>query len=136
MKKFKVSYVDDNAAIKVDKAKHVVIKNCHITDAFFAVYLLNSERCKVLNNTMNGVRRMESNSGNGVHCWYGRDILIKGNKVLTHRDGIYLEFMKHVTVIDNQCADNLRYGLHYMFSDSCTYKQNTFERNGAGVAVM
>ena len=31
---------------------------------------------------------------------------------------------------------NRRYGLHFMFSDSCRYERNTFRANGAGVAVM
>ncbi|MDH3298749.1 MAG: right-handed parallel beta-helix repeat-containing protein, partial [Gemmatimonadota bacterium] len=29
-----------------------------------------------------------------------------------------------------------RYGLHFMFSDGCRYRGNSFRRNGAGVAVM
>ena len=132
----RVSYTDDNAAIKVNKARKVVIKNCITRNAFFAIYLVGAERCKVLNNQMFGTRRRESNSGNGVHCWTGKDILIQGNTIDGHRDGVYLEFMSHVTVTQNECKDNLRYGLHYMFSDSCSYRENTFTRNGAGVAVM
>jgi nitrous oxidase accessory protein len=31
---------------------------------------------------------------------------------------------------------NLRYGLHFMYSDSCRYVDNTFRANGSGVAVM
>ena len=30
----------------------------------------------------------------------------------------------------------MRYGLHFMFSDSCTYRDNQFRENGAGIAVM
>ncbi len=37
---------------------------------------------------------------------------------------------------NNYSENNLRYGLHFMFSDSCVYTNNTFENNGAGVAVM
>jgi nitrous oxidase accessory protein len=71
-----------------------------------------------------------------VHCWYGRDNLIKGNRIEGHRDGVYLEFMTSVAVENNVCDKNLRYGLHFMFSDSCAYRRNTFQHNGAGVAVM
>ena len=31
---------------------------------------------------------------------------------------------------------NLRYGLHFMYSDGCQYVENTFRHNGSGVAVM
>jgi nitrous oxidase accessory protein len=30
----------------------------------------------------------------------------------------------------------MRYGLHFMYSDSCEYRRNAFTANGAGVAVM
>jgi len=33
-------------------------------------------------------------------------------------------------------VDNVRYGLHYMFSNEDVYENNHFENNGAGVAVM
>ena len=132
----KVSYVDDNAAIKVHQRKHVTIRNCTIENAFFAIYLENCERTRVIGNTMSGTQDRESNSGNGVHCWTGRDILIKDNVIDHQRDGIYLEFMHQVTVVGNTCSNNLRYGLHFMFSDSCSYRENTFSHNGAGVAVM
>jgi len=36
----------------------------------------------------------------------------------------------------NVSRGNLRYGLHFMFSDGCDYLGNVFEDNGAGVAVM
>ena len=132
----KVSFVDDNAAIKVKQRRNVTIRNCTIENAFFAIYLENCQRCRVIGNTMSGSQDRESNSGNGVHCWTGRDILIKDNVIEHQRDGIYLEFMHQVTVIGNTCSNNLRYGLHFMFSDSCSYRKNRFDFNGAGVAVM
>jgi nitrous oxidase accessory protein len=36
----------------------------------------------------------------------------------------------------NTSTGNARYGLHFMFSDGCRYRDNLFVRNGAGVAVM
>jgi len=37
---------------------------------------------------------------------------------------------------NNLSENNLRYGLHFMFSNRCSYTQNVFRNNGAGVAVM
>ena len=57
--------------------------------------------------------------------------------VLTRlRDGIYFEFVKKSTVNDNQSFGNLRYGLHFMFSNENSYFNNIFKNNGAGVAIM
>ena len=78
----------------------------------------------------------ESLSGNGIHLWYSRDAELAGNRVSGHRDGIYLEFVSHSVLRGNVSEGNLRYGLHFMFSDSCSYRANTFRRNSAGVAVM
>jgi len=53
-----------------------------------------------------------------------------------HRDGFYFEFVRGARVSGNTSSANRRYGLHFMFSDSCTYRRNVFRANGAGVAVM
>jgi len=78
----------------------------------------------------------EMNSGNAIHLWYSSRNLIEGNHTEGHRDGIYLEFVDNSTVQNNMVKDNLRYGLHFMFSDNDSYLNNTFVSNGAGVAVM
>ncbi|HEV2641132.1 MAG TPA: NosD domain-containing protein, partial [Candidatus Elarobacter sp.] len=44
--------------------------------------------------------------------------------------------VREAHVRDNVSEANLRYGLHFMYSDSCDYERNRFRRNGAGVAVM
>ncbi len=79
----------------------------------------------------------DATSGNGIHLWHSRDIVIQGNQVSGHRDGIYFEFVRaRLTFMTISAPDNLRYGLHFMYSDSCDYEGNTFRHNGAGVAVM
>jgi nitrous oxidase accessory protein len=63
-------------------------------------------------------------------------VTIVDNRVRGHRDGIYFEFVHDTEVRGNLSERNLRYGLHFMYSDDCKYAGNTFTRNGAGVAVM
>jgi nitrous oxidase accessory protein len=53
-----------------------------------------------------------------------------------HRDGIYLEFVDSSRVEYNLSSKNIRYGLHFMFSNNNNYRHNTFDDNGSGVAVM
>ena len=76
------------------------------------------------------------NSGNAIHLWYCKNITITGNHAERHRDGIYLEFVDNSVVENNHVINNLRYGLHFMFSDNDQYINNRFLSNGAGVAVM
>ena len=52
------------------------------------------------------------------------------------RDGIYLEFSDNITIKDNFSKNNVRYGLHFMFSNNNYVINNVFETNGAGIALM
>jgi nitrous oxidase accessory protein len=92
--------------------------------------------CRVIDNNLRGDPDGEQESGNGIHLWSCDKITVTGNHVRNHRDGIYLEFAKQSLIERNVVEDNLRYGLHYMFSHDSAYRHNRFERNGAGVAVM
>ena len=131
-----VSYLKENAAIRLDEVKDCVIENNRFIKNFFGIYLSKSEKCIIQNNQIEASGKRETSSGNGIHLWYCKNITIKSNKIIGHRDGIYLEFVQSTLIKDNYSKNNLRYGLHFMFSDGCTYSENTFEDNGAGVAVM
>lgn len=130
------SHLRENAAVKIEKCSGVIVKNTKLLNNYFGVYLAASTNCIIENNFISGLKRDEVNSGNGVHLWNCREIKISGNRISNHRDGIYLEFSKQIFIEENSSMANIRYGLHFMFSDSCRYIQNTFTDNGAGVAVM
>ncbi|MEZ4703302.1 MAG: nitrous oxide reductase family maturation protein NosD [Rhodothermales bacterium] len=130
------SFVEDQAGIKLDGASRCVIEDNRFEDTFFALYLARTSHCILRNNVMQGAKATESRSGNGIHLWYSRYVTIAGNRISGHRDGIYLEFVEDSEVTDNHSTANLRYGLHFMFSDRCVYRRNDLLGNDAGVAVM
>lgn len=131
-----VSFVKEHAAILLSETENCEVRENRFVDNFFAVYLAHSRRCRIIRNSIIGSAKALTSAGNGVHMWYCRDIAVQDNQIHGQRDGIYLEFVKHSTISGNDSSDNLRYGLHFMFSDSCRYEKNSFARNGAGVAVM
>jgi nitrous oxidase accessory protein len=131
-----ISYLEENAGVRLEEVWNCSIINNKFINNFFAVYLAKSANCSITNNYIKGIKKRETNSGNGIHLWYCKNIIIENNTVLNHRDGIYFEFVRHGKINNNFSKGNLRYGLHFMFSDSCEYRENTFEENGAGVAVM
>lgn len=131
-----ISFLVENAGIRLKEVRDCSITNNKFIKNFFAVYLAKSADCVIKDNYIKGEKKREANSGNGIHLWYCRDITIENNKIFNHRDGIYFEFVRNGKITDNHSEDNLRYGLHFMFSDSCEYTNNTFLNNGAGVAVM
>jgi nitrous oxidase accessory protein len=131
-----VSFLRDNAAIRLDSVQDCRIERNRLEENFFGIYLARSARCTVQENSILGKAEREASAGNGIHLWYCRDILVRGNTIAGHRDGIYFEFVQRSTVEENHSERNLRYGLHFMFSDSCLYRRNRFRENRAGVAVM
>lgn len=131
-----ISYLHENAAIRLEEVSDCLIENNILTNNFFGIYLAKSSNCVIRNNKIEAFNKAETSSGNGIHLWYCKGITIENNEIKGHRDGIYFEFVKNSLVKNNYSKNNLRYGLHFMFSDSCSYFQNTFEQNGAGVAVM
>lgn len=131
-----LSYIDDNAAVKFDNAHDGSIRNCQLEDNFFGIYLARSENILLEGNRVRSNAKTESKSGNGIHLWYCKSIQIRNNTVSGHRDGIYLEFVEECSIEGNLSTANLRYGLHFMFSNHNSYRQNRFTENGAGVAVM
>ena len=130
------SYVEDHAALRVQNARHCAILDNRVDDAFFGIYLANVTGCRIERNALRASHLTETSSGNGIHLWSSRDVVIADNSVHGFRDGIYFEFVHGTDVSRNLSEGNLRYGLHFMYSDDCRYIQNIFRRNGSGVAVM
>lgn len=136
LKNVKVSYINDFAAIKVNGQKHCIISNNQLENTFFGIFLKQSKNCIIRNNQIKGNAKNEMSSGNAIHLWYCKNIQVEENQARNHRDGIYLEFVDNSVVRDNIVENNIRYGLHFMFSDHDEYMGNIFRSNGAGVAVM
>jgi nitrous oxidase accessory protein len=130
------SYVHDYAAILLVKSSGFLIENNTLDNVFFGIYLAETRGGEITGNRIESYDRREASSGNGIHLWNSREAVIRDNIVTGMRDGIYLEFAEDVRITGNLAVDNNRYGLHYMFSDGGIYVDNTFRKNGAGVAVM
>ncbi|MDH5588524.1 MAG: nitrous oxide reductase family maturation protein NosD [Gemmatimonadota bacterium] len=131
-----ISFTDDRSAVKIDRVRFCRVEGNRFEDTFFGIYLANAGDCLIADNDLSASGDRETRSGNGIHLWYSVRVRIEGNRVRGHRDGIYFEFVEDSRVSGNDSRGNLRYGLHFMFSDGCEYRDNTFARNGAGVAVM
>lgn len=130
------SAMNDYASIKVIDAKNVLIEGNRVINSFFGIHFSNSSFVTIRHNSISGSPTSEQNTGNGIHLWKCNHAVIDNNYVTGHRDGIYFEFVTESTIQNNLSEKNIRYGLHFMFSNSDDYLNNTFNNNGAGVAVM
>lgn len=130
------SHIEDVAALRVGEFGGCTIENNRVLDSFFGIYLEKSVACTVKGNEVRSEGALEAYTGNAIHAWSAYHPNIVGNYVTGHRDGIYLEFVRNGVVEDNVSEQNLRYGLHYMFTNDTRFERNTFRNNGAGTAVM
>ena len=130
------SHVEDRAALRVGAVRRCVAEDNRIENVFFGIYLAGSSGCRIARNVLRSHGTTEDRSGNGIHLWTARDVDVLDNRITGHRDGVYLEFTHDARVSGNVSEQNVRYGLHFMYSDDCTYARNEFRGNQAGVAVM
>lgn len=130
------SYTHDFAAVYAFKSKNFRIENVKVERSFFGFLLEKCGFAQIQGNTIVGTAKREDESGNGIHLWHCDQMEISENEVYGMRDGIYLEFVDDSHVHHNYSHNNVRYGLHFMFSNRDQYAENTFVSNGAGVAVM
>ncbi|MFN3664601.1 MAG: nitrous oxide reductase family maturation protein NosD [Sediminibacterium sp.] len=131
-----ISSMDDFAGIKIYNSKKVIVRNNMLSNTFFGIYAQLGKLCIIENNQLIGSSKNEQQSGNGIHCWKSDSMQIRNNQINGHRDGIYFEFVTNSVISKNRSEKNLRYGLHFMFSNNDSYLDNQFRNNGAGVAVM
>jgi nitrous oxidase accessory protein len=130
------SSMNDFASIKLVNCSNILLESNSIFDSYFAIHISNTSYATVKNNRISRSPASEQMTGNGIHLWKSNHAVIENNNVQGHRDGIYFEFVSLSTIRNNWSEKNIRYGLHFMFSNDDTYLNNTFRNNGAGVAVM
>ncbi|MEJ7589508.1 MAG: NosD domain-containing protein, partial [Ferruginibacter sp.] len=131
-----ISSLEDLSGIKTYECRDVIIRGNRLEDTFFGIFIQGGINCRIENNQLRALRAEEQPSGTGLHCWKSDNLQIIGNTVSGHRDGIYFEFVKNSIIWRNTASNNLRYGLHFMFSNDDTYVGNIFSNNGSGVSVM
>lgn len=131
-----VGFMKDNAGLRIENTKNVTVRNNRFENNFFALYFSGCSDFSAVSNVITGQAESESFSGNGIHLWNCNNADIMDNFISGYRDGIYFEFVTNSRISGNYSEKNLRYGLHFMFSEGNSYVKNTFRENGAGVAVM
>jgi nitrous oxidase accessory protein len=125
----------DSSGIHV-AAKRSVIRDCRITRSLFGIYLREADGAIVERTTIDGILGKDpGDQGSGIHLWNTVGFTLRDNRVRYSRDGFYLQSSSKGVVAHNLASD-VRYGLHYMFSDDNAFEDNTFEHSAAGAALM
>ena len=127
--------VDDASGIHI-AGERAIVRDNHITRCIFGIYLRQAHGAIVEHNTVRGDRSKDpGDQGSAIHVWDTQAFRIVDNDVRYSRDGFYIQSSNGGFIAKNVAAD-LRYGLHYMFSDDNTFEDNRFENGAAGAAIM
>ncbi len=125
----------DDAGVMI-RADSVTLEDVEIRDVLFGVYLNRVRGVTLRRLDIEGPRGLaESRTGNGIHLYYSRGILIDDSRIAWVRDGMYFEYTDSAQVRGNRVT-HVRFGLHYMFSHFNRFERNVFDRSAAGAVIM
>jgi nitrous oxidase accessory protein len=132
-----------NSGILLDKedtgilaaADNIIIKENHLKEVLFGVYLRKSDGSIVKDNIIEGRSELDiPRRGDLFRGWYSKNILVEGNKFKFGRD-VILWFSGNSKVIGNFMS-GARYGLHFMYNTDCEVIRNTMTDNSVGMYMM
>ncbi|HLN58043.1 MAG TPA: nitrous oxide reductase family maturation protein NosD [Thermoanaerobaculia bacterium] len=125
----------DSSGVHV-AARRVTVRDCRITRSLFGVYLREANGAVVERCRIDGIPGKDpGEKGSGIHVWNTEGFTLSGNEIAGVRDGFYIQSSSR-GVIRGNVARDLRFGLHYMFSDDNLFEDNLFENGAAGTALM
>jgi nitrous oxidase accessory protein len=125
----------DSAGIHTSRPR-TVVRDCRIVNAIFGIYVREAPGVVVEGCVVRGIPGKEpGEKGSGIHVWNTDGFRLDGNEIVDVRDGFYVQSSSHGAIRRNVARD-LRYGLHYMFSDDNVFEDNLFENGAAGAALM
>jgi nitrous oxidase accessory protein len=117
-------------------AHRTTLRELEIVESLFGVYLREADGAVVERCRVRGIPgRDPGEKGSGIHAYDMEGFRFDDNEVVDVRDGLYLQNASKGTLRRNVARD-VRYGLHYMFSDDNVFEGNTFENGAAGTAIM
>jgi nitrous oxidase accessory protein len=113
------------------------VRGCELTACTFGIWVHQGREVELEGNHIVGRADLghRSNRGNGIHLFDSSGLRVVGNRVEGARDGIYVSATEDSLIADNVARD-LRYGIHYMYSWRNTIRGNHLSGNTAGIALM
>ena len=113
------------------------IVDSELWDCTFGIWIHTTRDVVVEKNLLHGRTDIVNTSdrGNGVHLFDADGLRIIGNRVVGHRDGVFVSATENSLIAEN-IVEDLRYGIHYMYSFDNTVRDNICRRNVSGIALM
>lgn len=132
-----LSLSDMDAAIFLEQgADRIVVEDNQLIDNSVGVYLWGTHDSYVNGNKIVGNQDLRmSERGNGITIWNAPGSKVVNNEIMYGRDGIFTNYSKQNTFSGNTFR-NLRYGVHYMYTNDSEVSNNISIDNDIGYAIM
>ena len=127
---------EDSAIFITEKGDRARIENNYLVNNLIGVYLKGPEAAVVSGNVIIGSRHHRVNDrGNGIYLWNTPGSIIKDNDIRYGRDGIFVTTSRDNIFSGNRLRD-LRFAVHYMYTNNSEVINNISENNDVGYALM
>jgi nitrous oxidase accessory protein len=126
-----------NSGIFLQKtAERATIANNRLAENLFGVYVHGAAGSNIVRNAIEGLRGGRLNeAGNGISLWNAPDVTIADNNFRYGRDGIFAISSRKDRFVGNR-FEQLRFAIHYMYTDDSEVSDNLSIGNHVGYAIM
>ena len=126
-----------DSGVFVEKtARGALVEGNRVEGNLYGIYLHGSEDAVVRGNEIVGTREGRVNeAGNGVSVWNATGAKVLDNNVRYGRDGIFSITSKRNVFSGNRFSD-LRFAVHYMYTNDSEISNNVSTGNTVGFAIM
>ncbi|MCZ4432975.1 nitrous oxide reductase family maturation protein NosD [Agrobacterium sp. SOY23] len=131
------SLEDMNSGVFVARtAKRAIVEKNRIEGNLYGIYLHGADDSMARDNVIIGTGEGRlSETGNGVTVWNAPGARVTGNDISFGRDGIATNASKRNVFSGNRFS-NLRFAIHYMYTDDSEISDNVSTGNSVGYAIM
>ncbi|WP_262265942.1 nitrous oxide reductase family maturation protein NosD [Microvirga yunnanensis] len=126
----------DSGVFVEKSAAGAVVDGNRIEGNLYGVYLHGAENAVAQGNTIIGIQEGRLNeAGNGISVWNATGAKVLDNSVQYGRDGIFVITSKRNVFSGNRFRD-LRFAVHYMYTNDSEVTDNVSINNAVGYALM
>lgn len=132
-----LTLIDKNSGVFVDRtADRARVEHNVLEDNLIGVYLDGPRDAIIRDNRIWGLRRLRvSERGPAVSLWNTPGSVIEDNDIRAGRDGVFSVTSNHDVVRGNAFHD-LRFAVHFMYTNDSEVAGNISEGNDAGYVMM
>lgn len=126
----------DAGVFVTQSAAGAVIENNRLEGNLYGICLHGAENAIARGNTIIGIAEGRINeAGNGVSVWNAPGARVEDNDIRFGRDGIFVVTSRNNVFRGNRLHD-LRFAIHYMYTNDSEVAGNTSSGNTVGFALM